>query len=64
MKYFTKIQGRSHKLNCLIPELRNIDDDLRPGFNRYPLTSNRTNRYGNSLIPTLAIGSVRPFLIR
>ena len=46
MKYFTKIQGSAHTLNCLIPELRNIDYDLRPGFNRY-----RNNRYGNSLIP-------------
>ena len=44
MKYFTKIQGSAHKLNCLIPELRNIDYDLKPGFNRYPLTSNQTNR--------------------
>ena len=35
MKYFTEIQGSAHKLNCLLPALRNIEYDLRPGFNRY-----------------------------
>ncbi len=50
MKYFTEIQGSAHKLNCLLPALRNIEYDLRPGFNRYPLTRYRTNRCGNSLI--------------
>ena len=34
MTYFTEIEGSAHKLNCLIPALRNIDYDLRPGFNR------------------------------
>ena len=44
MKYFTEIQGSAHKLNCLLPELRNSEYDLRPGFNRYPYRT-------NSLIP-------------
>ena len=35
MKYFAGIQGSAHKLNGL----RKVDYDLRPGFNRYPLTS-------------------------
>ena len=51
MKYFTEIQRSAHKLNCLLPALRNIEYDLRPGCNRYPLTSYRTNICGNSLIP-------------
>ena len=51
MKYFTEIQESAHKLNCLLPALRNIEYDLRPGFNRYPLTRYRTNICGNSLIP-------------
>ena len=52
MKYFTEIQGSAHQLNCLLPALRNIEYDLRPGFNRYPLTRYRTNILcGNSLIP-------------
>ena len=51
MKYFTEIQGSSHKLNCLLPATRNIQYHLRPGSNRYPLTRYRTNRCGNSLIP-------------
>ena len=51
MKYFAGIQGSAHKLNGLLPALRKVDYDLRPGFNRYPLARCRTNRYGNSLIP-------------
>ena len=51
MKYVAGIQGSAHKLNGLLPALRKVDYDLRPGFNRYPLTRYRTNRYGNSLIP-------------
>ena len=51
MKYFAEIQGSAHKLNGLLPALRKVDYDLRPGFNRYPLARYRTNRYGNSLIP-------------
>ena len=47
MKYFTEIQGSAHKLNGLLPALRNIEYDLRPGCNRYPLTRYRTNRCGN-----------------
>ena len=35
MTYFTEIQGSAHKLDCLLPALRNIDYDLRPAFNRY-----------------------------
>ena len=51
MKYFAEIQGSAHKLNGLLPALRKVDYDLRPGFKRYPLARYRTNRYGNSLIP-------------
>ena len=51
MKYFAEIQRSAHKLNGLLPTLRKVDYDLRPGFNRYPLSRYRTNRYGNSLIP-------------
>ena len=51
IKYFTEIQGSAHKLNGLPPALRSIEYDLRPGFNRYPLTRFRTNGCGNSLIP-------------
>ena len=43
MKYFTEIQGIAHQLNCLLPALRNSEYNLRPGFNRYPLTRYRTN---------------------
>ena len=49
MKYFAEIQGSAHTLNGLLPALRKVDYDLRPGFNRYPLARYRTNRYGNSL---------------
>ena len=51
MKYFAEIQGSAHKLNGLLPALRKVDYDLRPGFNRYPLARYRTDIYGNSLIP-------------
>ena len=42
MKYFAEIQGSAHQLNGLLPALRNVDYDLRPGFNRYPLARYRT----------------------
>ena len=51
MKYFVEIQGSAHKLNGLLPAIRKVYYDLRPGFNRFPLARYRTNRYGNSLIP-------------
>ena len=51
IKYFTEIQGSTHKLNGLLPALNSIEYDSRPGFNRYPLTRFRTNRCGNSSIP-------------
>ena len=51
MKYFAEIQGSAHTLNGLLPALRKVNYDLRPGFNRYSLARYRTNRYGNSLIP-------------
>ena len=54
MKYFAEIQGRAHTLNGLLPALRKVDYDLRPGFNRYPLARYRTNISGNSLIATLS----------
>ena len=32
MKYFAEIQGSAHKLNGLLPALRKVDYDLRPGL--------------------------------
>ena len=49
-KYFINMQARSHKVNCLLPDKRHFDHDLRRG-NMYPLPVTRTNRYKNSLIP-------------
>ena len=49
-KYFINMQARSHKVNCLLPEKRHVDHDLRRG-NTYPLPVTRTHRYNNSLIP-------------
>ena len=43
MKYFAEILGSAHKLNGLLPALRKVDYELRPGFNRYPLARYRTN---------------------
>ena len=51
-KYFINMKARSHKVNCLLPENRHVDHDLRRG-NTYPLPVTRTNRYKNSLIPTV-----------
>ena len=49
--YFNKIKISSHKLNHLLPEIRNIEyDNIRP-YNVYPLPRTRTNRYRNSLTP-------------
>ena len=48
--YFKNMQGNSHKLHHLLPEERCIHYDMRRE-NKYPLTKNRTNRYGKSLIP-------------
>ena len=49
-QYFKNMQGGSHKLHHLLPEERCIHYDMRHE-NKYPLTKNRTNRYGKSLIP-------------
>ena len=40
----------SHKVNCLLPEKRHVEYDLRRG-NMYPLPVIRTNRFRNYLIP-------------
>ena len=48
--YFNKIKISSHKLNHLLPDIRNIEYDIRQ-CNVYPLPRTRTNRYRNSLIP-------------
>ena len=48
--YFKKIKLSSHKLNHLLPEIRNIEYDIRQ-YNVYPPPRTRTNRYRNSLIP-------------
>ena len=47
-KYFINRQARSHKVNCLLPEKRHFDHDLRRG-NMYPLPVTRTNIYKHSL---------------
>ena len=44
------MQGNSHNVHHLLPEERCIHYDMRRE-NKYPLTKNRTNRYGKSLIP-------------
>ena len=49
-QYFKNMQGNSHKLHHLLPEERCIHYDMRRE-KKYPLTKNRTNRYGKSLIP-------------
>ena len=49
-QYFKNMQGGSHKLHHLLPEERCIHYDMRHE-NKYPLTKNKTNRYGKSLIP-------------
>ena len=49
-QYFKNMQGNSHKVHHLLPEERCIHYDMRRE-NKYPLTQNRTNRYGKSLIP-------------
>ena len=48
--YFNTIKISSHKLNHLLPAIRNIEYDIRQ-CNVYPLPRTRTNRYSNSLIP-------------
>ena len=51
-KYFINMQARSRKVNCLLPEKRHVDYDLRRGKpNMYPLPVTRTNRYSNALKP-------------
>ena len=49
-KYFRNMLAPSHKVNCLLPEKRHVEYDLRRG-NMYPLPVTRTNRFSNSLIP-------------
>ena len=49
-KYFINMQARSHVVNCLLPEKRHVDHDLRRG-NTYPQPVTRANRYTNSVIP-------------
>ena len=49
-QYFKNMQGNSHKVHHLLPEERCIHYDKRRE-NKYPLTQNRTNRYGKSVIP-------------
>ena len=49
-KYFTNMQMSSHKLNHLLPDIRNVPYSLRSA-NKYPLAHARTSRFNNSLIP-------------
>ena len=49
-KYFRNMLAPSHKVNCLLPEKRHVEYDLRRG-NMYPLPVTRTNRFSKSLIP-------------
>ena len=48
--YFNKMKISSHKPNRLLPEIRNIEYDIR-SYNVYPLPRTRTDRYTNSLPP-------------
>ena len=41
-KYFLNMQASSHTVNCLLPEKRHVDYDLR-SVNMYPLPVTRTN---------------------
>ena len=41
-KYFINMQASSHKVNCLLPENRHVDYDLRRS-DMYPLSVTRTN---------------------
>ena len=46
-QYVKNMQGNSHEVHHLLPEERCIHYDMRRE-NKYPLTKNRTNRYGKS----------------
>ena len=46
-KYFINMQAGSHKVNCLLPEKRHVDYDLRRA-NVHPLPVTRTHRYNYS----------------
>ena len=50
-QYVKNMQGNSHKLHHLLPEERCMHYDMTRE-NKYPLTKNRTNRYGKSLMGT------------
>ena len=41
-QYYINLQARSYKVNCLLPENRHVDYDLRCG-DMYPLSVTRTN---------------------
>ena len=49
-QYFKNMQGNAYKVHHLLPEERRMHYEMRHE-NKYPLTQNRTNRYGKSLIP-------------
>ena len=49
-KYFRNMLAPSYKVNCLLPEKRHVEYDLRRG-KMYPLPVTRTNRFSNYLIP-------------
>ena len=49
-RYFNKMKDASHKLNHLLPGLRDVQYDMRH-CNRYELPLTRTNRYKDSLVP-------------
>ncbi len=48
--YFNRLKRSSHKLNHLLPDIRNVPYSLRSP-NMYPFANARINRYKCSLIP-------------
>ena len=49
-KYFNEMKKSDHKLNHLLPAVREVPYSLRAS-NTYPLIKARTDRYTNSFIP-------------
>ena len=49
-RYFNEMKRSDHKLNHLVPAVREVPYSLRAS-NTYPLIKARTDRYTNSFIP-------------
>ena len=52
-KYFINMQARSHNVNCLLPEKRLVNYNLRRGNNYVP-----TNGYSNKYIQVNTMGII------